>query len=62
LGISLHAIAVAPQDPSLFGIPIDFLLFGSTLAGVEIFRECTMRVALTGLVTITICKSVALSC
>ena len=56
LGVSLRAIAMTPQDPSLFGIPVDFLLFGLTLAGVAIFHQCTMRVALTGLVTIAIYK------
>jgi len=49
---------MTPQDPSLFGIPIDFVLFGLTLAGVAIFHQCTMRVALTGLATITIYKIV----
>jgi Na+/H+ antiporter NhaD/arsenite permease-like protein len=44
------------QDPSLFGIPVDFILFGLTLAGIAIFHRCTMRVALTGLLTITIYK------
>jgi len=31
-------------------------LFGLTLAGVAVFHKCTMRVALTGLVTIIIYK------
>jgi hypothetical protein len=44
------------QNPSVFGIPVDFILFGLTLAGVAVFNECTMRVALTGLVTIIIYK------
>lgn len=47
---------MTPQDPALFGIPVDFILFGLTLAGVAIFHHHTMRVALTGLVTITIYK------
>src|SRR5215216_3865703 len=46
------------QDPSVFGIPVDFILFGLTLAGVAVFHKCTMRVALTGLVTIAIYKIV----
>jgi Na+/H+ antiporter NhaD/arsenite permease-like protein len=33
----------------LFGIPIDFVLFGLTLAGVAIFHHHTLRVALIGL-------------
>ena len=44
------------QDPSVFGIPVDFVLFGLTLAGVAVFHKCTMRVALTGLVTIATYK------
>jgi Na+/H+ antiporter NhaD/arsenite permease-like protein len=44
------------QDPSVLGIPVDFILFGLTLAGVAVFHKCTMRVALTGLVTIIIYK------
>src|SRR5947207_5566953 len=44
------------QNPSVFGIPVDFLLFGLTLAGVAVFHKCTMRAALTGLVTIIIYK------
>jgi Na+/H+ antiporter NhaD/arsenite permease-like protein len=56
LGVSLRAIAMTPQDPSLFGIPVDFVLFGLTLTGVAIFHRHTMYVALTGLATITIYK------
>src|SRR3954467_134158 len=44
------------QAPSVFSIPVDFILFGLTLAGVAIFHKCTMRVALTGLATIAIYK------
>jgi Na+/H+ antiporter NhaD/arsenite permease-like protein len=44
------------QDPSVFGIPVDFILFGLTLACVAVFHKCTMRVALTGLLTIIIYK------
>jgi len=44
------------QDSSVLGIPADFVLFGVTLTGIAIFHQCTMRVASTGLVTITIYK------
>jgi hypothetical protein len=27
---------MTPQDPSLFGIPVDFVLFGVPLAGVAV--------------------------
>ena len=37
-------------------IPIEFLLFGLTLAGVAIFHHHTLRVALAGLVLITLYK------
>src|SRR6266699_457045 len=48
--------AFVPQSPAVFGIPVDFLLFGLTLIGVAVFHHHTMRVALAGLVTITIYK------
>ena len=48
--------AFVPQAPAVFGIPVDFLLFGLTLLGVAVFHHHTMRVALAGLVTITIYK------
>src|SRR5690349_20259170 len=41
------AAATAPL--MLLGIPIDFVLFGITLAGVAIFHRHTLPVALTGL-------------
>jgi Na+/H+ antiporter NhaD/arsenite permease-like protein len=56
LSISLSAIAMSPQNPNLFGIPVDFVLFGATLIGVAAFHRHTMRVALAGLVTITLYK------
>src|SRR5436309_3261004 len=49
--------AFVPRAPAVFGIPVDFLLFGLTLLGVAVFHRHTMRVALTGLVTIVIYKS-----
>jgi len=45
-----------PRDPTLFGVPLDFILFGLTLIGVAVFHRHTMRVALAGLVIITIYK------
>jgi len=47
---------MTPQDPALFAIPLDFALFGLTLIGVAVFHHHTMRVALIGLVTISIYK------
>jgi Na+/H+ antiporter NhaD/arsenite permease-like protein len=40
----------------VFGIPIDFILFGLTLLGVALFHRHTLRVALTGLAAIVIYK------
>jgi Na+/H+ antiporter NhaD/arsenite permease-like protein len=45
-----------PQDPALFGIPLDFILFGLTLLGVAVFHHHTIRIALAGLATITLYK------
>src|SRR5262245_37022256 len=44
------------QPVSLFGIPVDFILFGLTLLGVAIFHHKTLEVALTGLVAVTLYK------
>ena len=41
---------------SLLGIPVDFILFGLTLAGVALFHRHTLQVALTGLAAITLYK------
>jgi Na+/H+ antiporter NhaD/arsenite permease-like protein len=43
-------------SPALFGIPVDFILFGATLLGVALFHHYVLQVALTGLATITIYK------
>ncbi len=40
----------------IFGIPLDFILFGLTLAGVAVFHHHTLKVALTGLAVITLYK------
>jgi len=45
-----------PDLPLLFGIPADFILFGLTLLGVAIFHHHTLRVTLTGLVTVALYK------
>ena len=48
--------AAAPAGPSLFGIPLDFILFALTLLGVALFHNHTLRVGLTGLAVITAYK------
>ena len=40
----------------IFGIPIDFVLFGLTLLGVALFHHHTLRVALVGMATIALYK------
>ncbi len=40
----------------VFGIPVDFILFGLTLLGVAVFHHYTLQVALTGLTAIAIYK------
>jgi Na+/H+ antiporter NhaD/arsenite permease-like protein len=40
----------------MFGIPLDFILFGLTLLGVAVLHHRTLEVALVGLATITIYK------
>lgn len=40
----------------VFGVPVDFILFGLTLFGVALFHHHTLAVALTGLAVITIYK------
>jgi Na+/H+ antiporter NhaD/arsenite permease-like protein len=44
------------QPVYLFGIPVDFILFGLTLLGVAVFHRKTLEVALVGLVAITLYK------
>src|SRR5207249_8215199 len=57
-GMNANTIAMAVRDPVIFGIPIDFILFGVTLLCVAVFHNHTMRVALAGLATITTYKIV----
>jgi len=60
---ALAATDIAPGLPPVeplyaFGIPVDFILFGLTLAGVALFHHYTLQVALTGLAAITLYKLV----
>jgi Na+/H+ antiporter NhaD/arsenite permease-like protein len=52
------ATASPVQLHTLFGIPIDFILFALTLLGVALFHHRTLEVALTGLAAITLYKLV----
>src|SRR5512144_1774300 len=50
---AMNAAASLLESPSIAGIPLEFLLFAATLAGVALFHHHTLRVALTGLAAIT---------
>ena len=59
LAASSPALAAdVAANPSVFGIPVDFILFALTLLGVALFHNHTLRVALTGLAVITAYKLV----
>src|SRR6058998_1097825 len=58
MGTNANAIALSARVPVIFGIPIDFVLFGLTLLCVAVFHRHTMSVALAGLATITTYKIV----
>jgi len=45
-----------PEPPAIGTIPIDFILFALTLAGVAIFHNHTLKVAVIGLAVITVFK------
>jgi Na+/H+ antiporter NhaD/arsenite permease-like protein len=45
-----------PDPPSVGPVPIDFILFALTLAGVALFHHHTLKVAVTGLAVITVYK------
>jgi Na+/H+ antiporter NhaD/arsenite permease-like protein len=48
--------AVLAVGCATFGVPIDFVLFGLTLAGVALFHHHTLQVALIGLAVILLYK------
>ena len=50
------AAAVPAEPPSIGPVPIDFILFALTLAGVALFHHHTLRVAVIGLIVITLYK------
>jgi len=59
LGLSGSVLASPTEQVeiiSLFGIPVDFILFALTLLGVALFHHKTLQVALTGLATIVLYK------
>ena len=50
------AALAAGAAPVIFGVPIDFILFALVLAGVALFHNKTLQVAVTGLVVISLYK------
>jgi len=54
-GVFAGAIVVAAACGAL-GVPVDFVLFGLTLAGVGLFHHHAMQVALSGLTVIVLYK------
>src|SRR5512147_1103221 len=54
-GLFVGAIIAAVVAVSL-DVPVDFVLFALTLAGVALFHHHTLQVALTGLAVITLYK------
>ena len=65
LSVSLFLVPMlawgAPvEPPAVVGIPIDFILFALTLAGVALFHRHTLAIAVAGLAVISLFK-IALS-
>ena len=54
-GLFAGALVVAAACAAL-GVPVDFVLFGLTLAGVALFHRHTLQVALVGLAVIALYK------
>jgi len=54
-GLFAGAVVIAAACIAL-GVPVDFVLFGLTLAGVALFHHHTLQVALTGLAVIVLYK------
>jgi Na+/H+ antiporter NhaD/arsenite permease-like protein len=54
--LAAAADTAAVKPVYVFGIPVDFILFGLTLLGVAVFHHYTLQVALAGLAAITIYK------
>lgn len=54
----LASPAQAADGPEVFGVPVDFVLFGITLLGVALFHHQVVKVALGGLMVISVYKIV----
>ncbi|HSC22936.1 MAG TPA: citrate transporter [Casimicrobiaceae bacterium] len=53
---ALAASGALPEPPAIGTVPIDFILFGLTLAGVALFHHHTLKIAVIGLAVITLFK------
>jgi len=49
----VNAVTALAEVPSILGVPLEFVLFAATLAGVALFHHYTLQVALAGLAAIT---------
>jgi Na+/H+ antiporter NhaD/arsenite permease-like protein len=54
------AWGAAVEPPAVLGVPIDFILFALTLAGIALFHRHTLAIAVSGLAVISLFK-IALS-
>ncbi len=52
-------VYAAVEPPAIVGIPIDFILFALTLAGVALFHRHTLAIAVGGLIVISLFKIAA---
>src|SRR5438045_4558846 len=50
------AVGTPVEPPAIAGVPIDFILFALTLVGVAIFHHHTLKIAVGGLIVITLFK------
>jgi Na+/H+ antiporter NhaD/arsenite permease-like protein len=53
---SAQAIGAIVEPPAVAGIPVDFILFAVTLAGVALFHRFTLPIAVAGLAVISLFK------
>ena len=49
-------LSAAPLGPEVLGVPVEFILFALTLAGIALFHHRTFQVALAGLGAVTLYK------
>ena len=56
MALSIDGLLAVQQSPSVFGVPVEFILFALTLLGIALFHHRTLRVALLGLAAIVLYK------